>query len=117
MPWPPGLVLKNGVNRLACASGVSPAPLSSISSLVGDVLDVARMVIVPGPATRLEIEDSGPGLTPEAQANLFTPFFSTKATGQGIGLTLVGEILAGHGFDYALERTDRGTTAFRIAFR
>jgi signal transduction histidine kinase len=65
---------------------------------------------------RLTIEDSGAGLTPEVQANLFTPFFSTKANGQGIGLTLVGEILAGHGFDYALERTNRGTTAFRIAF-
>jgi C4-dicarboxylate-specific signal transduction histidine kinase len=66
--------------------------------------------------TVLTIEDSGTGLTPEAQANLFTPFFSTKPHGQGIGLTLVGEILAGHGFGYALERTDRGTTAFRIAF-
>ena len=54
----------------------------------------------------LVVEDSGAGLTAEAQANLFTPFFSTKPGGQGIGLTLVGEILAGHGFDYALERTD-----------
>ena len=62
----------------------------------------------------LVVEDSGAGLTAEAQANLFTPFFSTKPGGQGIGLTLVGEILAGHGFDYALERTARGTTAFRI---
>jgi len=66
--------------------------------------------------TRIEIEDTGAGLTPEVQANLFTPFFSTKPAGQGIGLTLIGEILAGHGFDYALERTDRGTTAFRIVF-
>ena len=65
----------------------------------------------------LAIEDDGPGLTPEAQANLFTPFFSTKPHGQGIGLTLVGEILAGHGFDYALARTERGTTAFTITFR
>jgi nitrogen fixation/metabolism regulation signal transduction histidine kinase len=64
----------------------------------------------------LVIEDSGPGLTAEAQANLFTPFFSTKPNGQGIGLTLVSEILAGHDFDYALERTERGTTAFRITF-
>jgi nitrogen fixation/metabolism regulation signal transduction histidine kinase len=64
----------------------------------------------------LVIEDSGAGLTPEVQANLFTPFFSTKPNGQGIGLTLIGEILGGHGFAYALERTDRGTTAFTITF-
>lgn len=64
----------------------------------------------------LVVEDSGPGLTPEARTNVFTPFFSTKPNGQGIGLTLVGEILSAHGFDYVLTRTDRGTTAFRITF-
>ena len=64
--------------------------------------------------TTLSIEDSGPGMSPEAQANLFTPFFSTKPHGQGIGLTLVQEILAGHGFGYSLERTDYGTTRFTI---
>jgi signal transduction histidine kinase len=63
--------------------------------------------------TTLTIEDSGPGMTPEAQSNLFTPFFSTKPQGQGIGLTVVQEVLAGHGFHYALERTD-GRTRFTI---
>lgn len=62
------------------------------------------------------IEDSGPGIAPEAQANLFTPFFSTKPNGQGIGLTLVREILAGHGFDHALERLPGGPTRFTITF-
>ena len=53
----------------------------------------------------------------EAQANLFTPFFSTKPHGQGIGLTLVQEILAGHGFDYTLERTAEATTRFTVLMR
>jgi nitrogen fixation/metabolism regulation signal transduction histidine kinase len=64
--------------------------------------------------TALVIEDSGPGISSEAQANLFTPFFSTKPHGQGIGLTLVQEILAGHGFDYTLERTAEETTRFTV---
>ena len=64
--------------------------------------------------TTLTIEDSGPGMTPEALSNLFTPFFSTKPHGQGIGLTLVQEILAGHGFHYSLERTAQSTTRFTI---
>ncbi len=55
-------------------------------------------------------------MSAEAQSNLFTPFFSTKPHGQGIGLTLVQEILAGHGFDYGLERTGEGTTRFTIVF-
>jgi two-component system, NtrC family, nitrogen regulation sensor histidine kinase NtrY len=65
----------------------------------------------------LVIEDSGPGISPEALANLFTPFFSTKPHGQGIGLTLVQEILTGHGFDYTLERTVEDTTRFTILMR
>jgi signal transduction histidine kinase len=62
----------------------------------------------------LEIEDTGPGIAAEAQSNLFTPFFSTKPHGQGIGLTLVQEILSAHGFDYGIERTGHGTTRFSI---
>ena len=64
----------------------------------------------------LMIEDTGSGIAPEAQANLFTPFFSTKPRGQGIGLTLVQEVLAGHGFGYALERLPEGLTRFTIQF-
>ena len=62
------------------------------------------------------IEDDGPGPTPEAADNLFTPFFSSKPNGQGIGLTLVQEILSAHGFDYALERLPTGWTRFTIVF-
>jgi two-component system, NtrC family, nitrogen regulation sensor histidine kinase NtrY len=64
--------------------------------------------------TTLAIEDTGPGIASEAQSNLFTPFFSTKPHGQGIGLTLVQEVLSAHGFNYALERTPHGTTQFSI---
>jgi two-component system, NtrC family, nitrogen regulation sensor histidine kinase NtrY len=62
----------------------------------------------------LIVEDSGPGISSEAQSNLFTPFFSTKLHGQGIGLTLVQEILTVHGFDYTLERTADDMTRFTI---
>jgi two-component system, NtrC family, nitrogen regulation sensor histidine kinase NtrY len=69
-----------------------------------------------GGQPRLTIEDSGPELSPEARANLFTPFFSTKPDGQGIGLTLVREILTAHGFDYSLERLEGQPTRFTITF-
>jgi two-component system nitrogen regulation sensor histidine kinase NtrY len=62
------------------------------------------------------IEDSGPGLSAEARQNLFTPFFSTKEHGQGIGLTLVAEILSGHRFLYSLDSTPAGPTSFTIQF-
>jgi signal transduction histidine kinase len=62
----------------------------------------------------LQIEDSGPGLAPEVRAHLFTPFFSTKGSGQGIGLTLVQEILTRHGFAFTLDGPDGGPTRFTI---
>lgn len=64
----------------------------------------------------LSIEDTGHGISPEVQANLFVPFFSTKANGQGIGLTLVQEILTRHRFDFALESMPGGPTRFTILF-
>src|SRR5262249_40125298 len=36
----------------------------------------------------LEVEDTGPGVTPEDEAKLFQPFFTTKAVGEGTGLGL-----------------------------
>ena len=62
------------------------------------------------------IEDSGPGLSAEARHNLFTPFFSTKEHGQGIGLTMVQEILSQHGFQYALDSPPGGPSEFTIVF-
>jgi two-component system nitrogen regulation sensor histidine kinase NtrY len=64
----------------------------------------------------LEVEDTGPGIQADVRDQLFTPFFSTKDGGQGIGLTLVQEILANHGFGYALDGPSGGPTRFTIAF-
>jgi signal transduction histidine kinase len=65
----------------------------------------------------LIVEDSGPGLSPEARDNLFTPFFSTKDGGQGIGLTFVQEVLGRHGCDFSLEAREHGPMTFTIVFR
>ncbi len=62
------------------------------------------------------VEDSGPGLSPEAQANLFSPFFTTKSHGQGVGLTLAHQVLTLHGFDFDLESPPDGPTRFFIDF-
>jgi len=51
----------------------------------------------------LRIADSGPGIPEDVRPLLFTPFFSTKRDGRGLGLTLIQEILTQHGFDFGLE--------------
>jgi len=59
-------------------------------------------------------EDDGPGLSKEVSEKLFTPFFSTKPGGQGIGLTLVQEILTNHGFSFSFRNKETIGTEFKI---
>jgi len=66
---------------------------------------------------QLVISDSGKGINTEQSENLFTPFYSTKKDGQGIGLTLVREILINHGFEFSLKTVAEQQTEFTIIFK
>ncbi|WP_242918391.1 sensor histidine kinase [Pontibacter liquoris] len=44
----------------------------------------------------IEVADNGSGMTPEAMSKIFIPFFSTKNTGSGIGLSLSRQIMRLH---------------------
>ena len=71
----------------------------------------------PDGAFVLAVEDSGPGIPPEAVPKLFVPFSSTKADGTGLGLSLVAKIASLHGASVTAGRSDTlGGAAFRIAF-
>ena len=43
------------------------------------------------------VADGGAGITPEVSAQLFTPFFTTKAEGMGLGLSLCRTVVEQHG--------------------
>jgi len=66
---------------------------------------------------QLIVQDNGTGITEEGNEQLFNPFFSTKKDGQGIGLTMVREILLNHGFEFSLKTITPGRTEFRIQLR
>jgi nitrogen fixation/metabolism regulation signal transduction histidine kinase len=65
-------------------------------------------------AVRLSVIDSGNLLGEVPAHQLFTPFFTTKKGGQGIGLLFVREVLNRHGFHYRLAATGKRATAFDI---
>lgn len=65
-------------------------------------------------STELCFEDTGGGIPEEVRKNLFTPFYSTKENGQGIGLTMIQEILTRHQFEFTMDTIPGKSTLFRI---
>ncbi len=64
----------------------------------------------------LRIADTGSGIPEEIRPLLFTPFFSTKRDGRGLGLTLIQEILTRHGFDFGLENREESGAELWVGF-
>ena len=64
----------------------------------------------------LEIGDTGKGISKEVESKLFSPFFSTKPNGQGIGLIFIREVLMKHGCTFSLRTYPDGITRFKIFF-
>lgn len=55
------------------------------------------------------VEDTGPGIPPELRDRLFTPFFTTKTRGTGLGLCTVRKIVEAHHGAIAYETSPKGT--------
>lgn len=67
-----------------------------------------------GPYVVLEVEDDGPGMTPQVLGKIFDPFFTTKFTGRGLGLAAVRGIIKGHAGEIEVKSTSGVGTCFRV---
>jgi len=59
--------------------------------------DIELCVALAAQGFVIEVRDRGPGFTAAALENALVPFYSTKETGTGLGLTLCREIVEAHG--------------------
>ena len=64
----------------------------------------------------ITVRDTGPGIEPEALEKIFIPFFSTKKTGSGIGLSLSRQIMRQHEGSITVKSTLREGTEFFLRF-
>jgi signal transduction histidine kinase len=64
-----------------------------------------------------EVRDSGPGVAEELGDKIFTPFFTTREKGTGLGLAFVREIARDHGGEVTVDRGPEGGARFRFATR
>ena len=67
--------------------------------------------------TLIKVANDGTAITPEAQEQLFIPFFTTKRDGSGIGLSLSRQIMRAHNGMLDLTRSDNECTEFTMKFR
>ena len=114
--------------RIETASGTPPARgdrellWRALSNLVKNGVEamegegnlVLRAGPAPGGMVEISVSDEGPGIAPETRKKIFTPYFTTKEGGTGLGLALVERIIHDHrGSVTAHGGAEKGTT-FRI---
>ena len=63
---------------------------------------------------RLEVSDTGQGLTPEESRRLFTPYYTTKTHGTGLGLAIVQSVVSDHHGRISVESAPGKGATFRI---
>ena len=62
----------------------------------------------------VSVRDTGTGLPAHIDGTLFTPFFTTKANGIGIGLTIARTIVDAHGGTIAAHNNPEGGATFTV---
>jgi two-component system, NtrC family, nitrogen regulation sensor histidine kinase NtrY len=65
-------------------------------------------------SVRLEVADTGQGLTPEECERLFTPYYTTKTHGTGLGLAIVQSVISDHHGRISVESQPGKGATFRI---
>jgi signal transduction histidine kinase len=112
-------VLMNLVLNAAEAIGEEPGSIAIRTSTVQPTpAELAEVIWQPKSTVRdyvqIEVTDSGCGMSKETQEKIFEPFFSTKFTGRGLGLSAVLGILKAHdGLLKISSQIGQGTT-FKI---
>ncbi|WP_293935242.1 sensor histidine kinase [Sphingobacterium sp. UBA6645] len=65
---------------------------------------------------QIKIQDNGVGMSPEIQEQIFTPFFTTKKTGTGVGLTLSKQIMLMHNGNLLVDSQEGEGSVFTLQF-
>jgi nitrogen fixation/metabolism regulation signal transduction histidine kinase len=104
------------VDRSPLTLDNQPSTVNSQQSTVAPL----RITLRAGADTKgrpfIEVEDTGPGIPTELLEEIFIPFFTTKATGTGVGLSISKQIMQLHGGDIRVSTSAGGGARFVLEF-
>ncbi len=102
-----GQALEGSQGSIRIDTGTLVADPAFLADCVGNDLGPGRYVF-------LRVSDTGTGIDPAGRARLFEPFFSTKGTGRGFGLSVVLGIVKGYAGALKLTQTPGGGATFTV---
>lgn len=108
-----------GSNQFLCDDGQLKQALLNLLINAAEAINgsgIIRLGAETAPVITIRVEDSGPGLLPEVQKQLFNPFFTTKENGTGLGLATMHAIVSAHGGRIEVSRSSLGGAAFILIF-
>jgi PAS domain S-box-containing protein len=90
--------------------------VTSRATADGNLAADPAVTLPEGDYVKLEISDTGCGMTEDARARIFDPFYTTKFAGRGLGLAVVQGIVRAHGGVIDLATAPGQGTTFRVFF-
>ncbi|GAB4021916.1 sensor histidine kinase [Spirosoma koreense] len=118
------IILKVGSPNLAIRADVSQIEMVLINLIKNAVESLGKAQVpeilleaeAEGPRVIIRVSDNGPGIEPEALEQIFIPFYTTKKTGSGIGLSLSRQIMQLHNGQLTAESTPGAGSTFSMIF-
>lgn len=88
---------------------------NAIESLTEQDNGLIEITMIQNDMTVIEIKDNGPGISQDILNDIFVPFFTTKATGSGVGLSVSRQIIRMHNGELTVSSVPYTQTVFKIA--
>lgn len=111
---PPGLVIDVDPDLLAqLLINLLRNAAAATEGVAAPVVALAAMALKGG-RTAIDVSDNGAGVPEALRQDIFLPFFTTKADGTGVGLSLARQIALAHGGALTCEPIASGGTRFRL---
>ncbi|NDQ55652.1 MAG: HAMP domain-containing protein [Acidipila sp.] len=124
MPGRPGITLRLELGREPALEGVPADAIllhRAFENLILNSLDampeggaLTIRTSIHGTHARMEFTDTGVGVTAEERERLFTPYYTTKQHGTGLGLAVVQSVVSDHGGTITVESDPGRQTTFRV---